>query len=181
MITRPEETARVVGAAPTRPAAALGALAQASAAAASEPTLRGALGVLAAGVARAAGAEVAVIRVVDPAAQFVTAHAVASASPAVEAELEGTAFPFSELGPDEIDEPEALPKTVAAAAGRVAAGVVLQLPSRSGNQLDGSLELMRLAVPFSEEERVVARLAVSHAGLLIRLFRGMDALENDGA
>src|SRR6266571_3965409 len=181
MRARPQQSERVPGALVARSVEALKALAEAGVAAATASSLREGLGALAEATARAAGADVAVIRVVYPAAQCLTACAVASASSAIEAELEGTRFPISDLALEEVDDLAALPEAVARAAKRVRATAVLQLPIRPGDEPEGSIELLRADVPFSEAERALARLAVAQAGLVIRCFDGTGGLDDDGA
>jgi serine phosphatase RsbU (regulator of sigma subunit) len=109
-----------------------------------------------------------VVRVADDDRGYLIACAVAGASIAVAAELEGTRVPIDELSPDEVDELELLPDAVARAAERVRATAVLQLPVAVGGDVDGSLELMRAGVAFDESERHVARLAAAQAALAIR-------------
>ncbi|TMA51133.1 MAG: GAF domain-containing protein, partial [Deltaproteobacteria bacterium] len=151
---------------------ALEALAEAGAGVASARSIADALGALAEAVARGAGAEVTVVRVVDDERRYLVACAVASASSAVAAELEGTRVPIGEVSPDEVDELEHLPAAVGRAARRARATAVLQLPIMIGDEVDGSLELLRAGVPFDESERRVARVAAVQAALAIRAFGG---------
>jgi serine phosphatase RsbU (regulator of sigma subunit) len=162
---------------------ALEALAEAGVGVASARGIADALGAIAEAAARGAGAEVTVLRVVDDERRYLIACAVASASSAVAAELEGTRVPIDELSPDEVDSLEHLPAAVARAARRAPATAVLQLPVAICDEVDGSLELLRAGPRFDESERRVARLAAAQAALVIRAFgkngaaRGPDAGE----
>ena len=95
MAARLDQAERVPRAALERAGAALEALAEASAGVASAQSLAEALAAIAEPAARAAGADVVVIRVVDDRRQDLIACAVASESKAVAAELEGTRVPTS--------------------------------------------------------------------------------------
>ena len=150
---------------------ALQALADAGPALGSASTLAAAMEAVARAAARATGAEVVVARVVDELGRELTACAVASASAAVAAELEGSRFSAAELPEDEQDELERMPEAVRRAASRVRATAVVQIPVRAEHQL-GSLELMRAGVPFDESERRLGRVAAVQAALVIRAFRG---------
>jgi serine phosphatase RsbU (regulator of sigma subunit) len=129
---------------------------------------------------RATVADVVVIRVVDPGAECVTASAVASDSVAVAAELEGTRFPLSSLPNAERDDLAALPAVVAAAAKRIDALDVLQLPI-SGAAPDGSVELFSTSHELTDGDRALARLAAAQAALVICRFREGDVGSGDGA
>jgi serine phosphatase RsbU (regulator of sigma subunit) len=153
-------------------AEAIQALAEAGSALGAAATLAGAMEALATATAHAAGAEVAVVRVVDDAAKQLSACAVASASAAVAAELEGSRFPLAELPDGEQDEVDRMPDAVRRAASRVRATAVFQIPVRANGHALGSLELMRAGVGFDEAERRIARLAAGQASLAIRAFRG---------
>jgi ABC-type transporter Mla subunit MlaD len=97
MATRPIETERVPRAALERAAAALAALAEGGADIASAESLADALAAVAESTARAAGAEVVVVRALDEDGRNLVACAVASASTAVAAELEGTRVPVEDV------------------------------------------------------------------------------------
>src|SRR5207245_1972322 len=129
---------------------ALEALAEAGVGVASARGIADALGAIAEAAARGAGAEVTVLRVVDDERRYLIACAVASASSAVAAELEGTRVPIDELSPDEVDSLEHLPASVARAARRARATAVLQLPVAICDEVDGSLELLRAGPRFDE-------------------------------
>jgi serine phosphatase RsbU (regulator of sigma subunit) len=153
-------------------AEAIEALAEAGSAVGGASTLAAAMDALASAAARATGAEVAVVRVVDPAAGQLLSCAVASASAAVAAELEGSRFAVAELPDGEERDLDRMPDAVRRAAERVRATAVFQVPVRAEGRPIGSLELMRAGVPFDEAERRIARLAASQAALAIRAFHG---------
>src|SRR5919201_675432 len=62
-------------------------------------------------------------------------------------------------------DPGRMPAGVRRAAERVNASSILLLPVFVGGEVAGSLELMRDARSFDEEERRLARLAAGQAGL----------------
>ena len=171
MATRPEQTERASRAGLERAADALAALAAGGAEVTSSETLAEALGAIAASAARAAGAEVVVARVLDDDGRHLLACAVASASTAVAAELEGTRIAVEDVARGEVDEIEALPAAVARAAKRIRATAVLQLPVEAGGATEGTLELLRAGLPFDDGERRAARVAATQAALAIRAFR----------
>ncbi len=158
-------------------AGALEGLAEAGLAVVQATTLAAALDLLADAVARAAGAELAVIRVVDPAGAYLTACAVSSLSLSVAAELEGSRFPVADLPESEVDELERAPVAVRRAAERVRATAIFQMPLRAGAEALGSLELLRPAGAFDDEERNFGRIAATQATLAINAFRGRHATE----
>ena len=172
MATRPFQTERAS-------VAALEALAEAGAGLASAASLADAFGAIAETVARAAAAEVVVARVLDDDGRHLIACAVASHSTAVAAELEGTRVPLADVAAEEVDDLEALPRTVAQAARRVGATAVLQIPMAVDGAVGGSLELMRAGVPFDDGDRRVARLAAAQAALAIRAFGGNGVAHAD--
>jgi serine phosphatase RsbU (regulator of sigma subunit) len=119
--------------------------------------LRPALELLADAAARATGADVAVVRVVDPLDGTLVARAVAPLHSALAAELAGSRVP-----PDELED----------AAARVAdrartAGVVV--PARIGERIVGSIELLRAVRPFDAEEHGLADLAAAQLALTVRM------------
>src|SRR5690348_3885455 len=181
MATRPEQTERASRAAPERAAAALAALAEGGADVASSETLTEALAAIAESTARAAGAEVVVARVRDDDESGLVACAVASASTAVAAELEGTRISLDDVETVEVDDVESLPAAAARAAKRIRATAVLQLPVGAGGAIDGTLELMRAGLPFDDDERLVASVAATQAALAIRAFRGNGIVGADEA
>src|SRR5207247_3995407 len=132
-----DQTERLPQAALARAGEALAALAEAGSGLASADGLADALGAIAEPTARAVRADVVVVRVVDDDRQHLIACAVASASTAVAAELEGTRVPVDELSRDEVDDLGMVPRAVARAAHRVSATAVLQVPIGTGNELEG--------------------------------------------
>jgi serine phosphatase RsbU (regulator of sigma subunit) len=177
MAVRPDQTERAPQPPLVRAGEALAALAEAGAGLASAHGLADALRAIAEPTARASGADAVVVRVVDDERRHVIAWAVASDSTAVAAELEGTRLPVDDLSRDEVDDFGKLPSGVARAAGRMGATAVLLVPIATGNELEGSLELMRAGGPFDEADRRVARLAAAQAALAIRAFRGHGAVQ----
>jgi serine phosphatase RsbU (regulator of sigma subunit) len=171
MAVRSEQRVRTSRASLARAADALGALADAGATAAAADGLGGALRTIAQALGRTTGAEAAVIRVAEPDGTQLRACAVAGTSTAVAAELEGTLLPLASLAALEVDKLDELPATVARAARRVRATAVLQLPVTAADEVVGSIELLRIGVPFDETERMVARFAAAQAALAIRAFR----------
>lgn len=122
-------------------AAALDAFAAASLRLAEGSTLNEALAAIAEAAANATAADVVVVRVADPAGDCLTARAGSIASSALAAELEGSRFPLTELGRDEVDDPARLPEAVRRAAERARAAAVLQIPLHRDEQPLGSMEL----------------------------------------
>ncbi len=162
-------------------AESLQALADAGSGVGSAPTLAAAMSTLTAALARATGAEVVVARVVDHAGEQLTACAVASASAAVAAELEGSRFPVADLPREEQTDLSLMPDGVRRAATRVRATAVVQIPVVADGHILGSLELMRAGVPFDDGERQLGRFAAAQSALAIRAFNGsVDATAADG-
>jgi serine phosphatase RsbU (regulator of sigma subunit) len=120
--------------------------------------------------ARAARADVVVVRVADEARVSLTACAVATTSAAVGAELEGSRLPLAGIPEDEATDADRLPDGVRRAAQRVGASTVLLIPVQVDGRLEGSVELMRVGDPFGDAERRLARLAAGQAALAIRAF-----------
>jgi serine phosphatase RsbU (regulator of sigma subunit) len=140
-----------------------------------------ALQIVADAAARAAEAEVAIVRVADGARGRLNAAAVATASTAVAAELEGSWLALEDVPKSEVSDQGRLPDAVRSAAERVRAPHVLLLPLLAEGEPRGSLELMRSGSPFGERELQLARLAAAQAGLAMRAFgadgtgRGLDS------
>jgi serine phosphatase RsbU (regulator of sigma subunit) len=153
----------------------LDALAEAGVAVGLAGNLSEAMQVVAEAAGRAAGAEVVLARVADDAGRTLKACAVATSSPAVAAELEGSRLPLADVPDHEVSDPAELPEAVRRAAERVSAGVATLIPIRVDGLVRGSLELMRAHSPFTEEERRLARLAAAQASLVIRAFGLEDA------
>jgi serine phosphatase RsbU (regulator of sigma subunit) len=122
---------------------------------------------LVAAVAAATGSEVVVARVVDDTGGFLLARAVAPASSALAAEIEGSRVAVDEVEDGEVSEPERLPPAVRRLAVRVRAASSLQLPATAGDRLVGTLELMRGSGSFSDTERAVARFAAGQLALAV--------------
>jgi serine phosphatase RsbU (regulator of sigma subunit) len=150
----------------------LEALAQAGLALGLADSLSEAMQTVAEAAARAVGAEVVVVRVVDDARASLNACAVAASSAAVGAELEGSRLPLAGLPENEVSEAEHLPESLRRAAERVQASSVLLIPVRIDGRVEGSVELMRKGDAFDDVERRLARLAAGQAALAIRAFEG---------
>ena len=131
-----------------------------------------ALQIVAEAAARAADAEVVLVRIADGARARLSTAAVATASIAVAAELEGSWLLLDELPEGEESDPARLPEAVRNAAERVRAPHVVLLPLFAEGEARGSLELMRGGSPFDERELQLARLAAAQAALVIRAFAG---------
>ncbi len=154
---------------------ALTQLAQAADLVACGADLREALQSIAEAAALATGAELAVVRLLDPVDGQFAAVAVAASSRARAAEVEGTRFPAGELGAEEVADLEQLPATIRRIAGRYRSDGVLQLPISAGNGPVASLELLRVGGRFDDRNAVLARLAASHVALCLRAARNGTA------
>ncbi len=155
------------------PAEALATLTRAVAAAAGRSALDEALRDVAAAALAVAGADVAIVRVLDAAGGRLEALAVAGPAP-LAAELEGGRLPVAELPEEPLLELDAAPEAVRRAAERAAASQLLLVPVR----VDGaaaSLELLRAGEPFAREQRLAAELAAAQLGLVLRAFAGSGA------
>jgi len=150
------------------PAAALEALADAGVAVAAGATLTDALVLVAEAAARAGGAEVCVVRVLDPAGGTLSARAVA-ASAALAAELEGTRIAVGELPAEPIDDVAAAPAAVRRAAARAGARSLLLVPVSLARRTVASVELLR-SRPFGIDERRSALLAAGQVALVLRAY-----------
>jgi serine phosphatase RsbU (regulator of sigma subunit) len=133
-------------------------------------TLDDALAEIARAAAESTAAEVAVVRVLDPAAGTLRARAVTAASPALAAELEGSRFALAELPADEVVGPDALPPAIRGTAGRVDAEASVLVPVCGPEGPVGTLELYRSRGPFRPRDLLVARLAAAHVALTARAF-----------
>jgi serine phosphatase RsbU (regulator of sigma subunit) len=120
--------------------------------------------------ARATRADVVVARVADEVQRRLNACAVASASAALAAELEGSRIPLDDFPDDEEHEVGVLPDGIRRAAERVGAPHVLLIPLHVDGAVRGSLELMRRELPFVDSDRQLARIAAAQATLVIRAF-----------
>jgi serine phosphatase RsbU (regulator of sigma subunit) len=150
------------------PAAALEALADAGVAVAAGATLTEALVLVAEAAARAGGAEVCVVRVLDPAGESLSARAV-SASAALAAELEGTRVAVEELPAEPLDDLGAAPAAVRRAAARVGARSLLLVPVLLAGRALASVELLGSG-DFGIDERRAALLAAAHVALVLRAY-----------
>ena len=88
-------------------------------------SLSEAMQIVAQAAARAARAEVVVVRVADGARTSLNACAVATGSAAVGAELEGSRLPLGDVPDQEVSDSEHLPESVRRAAERVQASSVV--------------------------------------------------------
>jgi serine phosphatase RsbU (regulator of sigma subunit) len=150
----------------------LDALAEAGLSLGLSGSLAEAMQTVAEAAARVAGAEVVVVRVVDDAGTSLNACAVATSSPAIGAELQGSRLPVADVSAEEVSEAGRLPEGVRRVAERVRASSVLLIPVQVDGRLEGSVELMRAGVAFDDAERRLARLAAGQAALAIRAFAG---------
>jgi serine phosphatase RsbU (regulator of sigma subunit) len=170
VIVEPGQRERAVAGAASRPGEAMAALAGAGGAIAAASTLVEALQPIAEAAAAAARAEVAVIRARENGGTRLLAHAVASASSAVAAELEATWLGVDEVSAGEVDDLAQAPDTLARAARRARATVVFQVPVLVGDEIAGTVELLRAGVPFDATERHIARVVAAHVALAVRAF-----------
>jgi serine phosphatase RsbU (regulator of sigma subunit) len=156
--------------------APLEALAASGRALAEGVTLVETLEAIARAAADAAGASVAVVRVLEGDGGL-RARVVVGESAAVAAELEGSRLSPADVS-GEADESDPLPAAVSAAAARAGAAAVLLEPVTAGGALVGTLELMRAQGSFRDEERLLARMAADHVASAIRTF---DRARRNGA
>jgi serine phosphatase RsbU (regulator of sigma subunit)/uncharacterized protein YigA (DUF484 family) len=129
---------------------------------------------LAGAVATATGADVVIARVGDEG--HLVARAVHAASAAVAAELEGSRVRLGDLGAEEVEFPSApgdpaAPAAIRRAAARAGAPVVRVVPVVLGDEVVGTLELLKSGLPFSFRERTLARVAAAHFAVAVRLER----------
>src|SRR4051794_9107110 len=130
--------------------------------------LRSALGAIAGAAAEATGADVAVVRVLDPEGHLV-ARALAPAGSSLGAEIAGTRTTCEVIAAGEV------PEATRRAADRARAAGVLVLPARDDARIVGSVELVRVADEFAADERAAAALAATLVALAVR------TLGTDGA
>ena len=152
------------------PAPSLAVLVRGVTGAAVAASLAEALRILADAARAVTGAEIALLRALDPAGGDLEAVAVA-APRTLAAEFEGTALTAAELPDEPLDDLEQAPPAVRRAAVRIGATQLLLVPLRA----DGyavSLELLRASEPFSSEQRLAAELCAAHAALVLRAFAG---------
>jgi serine phosphatase RsbU (regulator of sigma subunit) len=118
--------------------------------------------------AEVTGADLVVARLGDDGG--LTARAVHAASPALQAELEGSRISAGSMPAEERDELLQLPRSLRRAAEQLGATAVLQVPVRAGQAVVGSLELMRRRGAFDERERALARTAAEQVALARRAY-----------
>ena len=163
---------RLAGAAGV-PVAALAALGRALASAAQRPSLAAALDDLAGAAKAAAAADLALVRVLDPAGEQLETIAVAGPAP-LAAELAGTIMPASDLPETALTALEGAPPAARRAAERAGAAAFFLVPLRTA-----TLELYRSVGEFSRDERLAAELAAGQTALVLRAFEprpgGADA------
>jgi serine phosphatase RsbU (regulator of sigma subunit) len=154
----------------------LEALADAGVALGQARSLNEALGTIASALLAAAEAGLVVIRALDQTTGALRTGAIATGSPAVAAELEGTLLPLEDVPELEQDDLRRLPRPVRLAAERMQASAAFLIPILVDGRTEGSLELMRDGPDFGEDERRLARLGAGQAALTLRAFRnGADA------
>jgi serine phosphatase RsbU (regulator of sigma subunit) len=148
-------------------------------------TLTEALQAIADAVRRAAGADAVVARAADESGGSLNALGVATRSPSLSAELEGSRLPLADAPEAEESSRERLPDAVRRAAERTRADHAALFPVHVDGALRGTLELLRTGPPFSELELRLARLGAAQAALAIRAFgrngAGAHALDSRAA
>ncbi len=138
-------------------------------------TLTEALQAVADAVRRAAGADAVVARATDESGRDLNAVGVATRSPALSAELEGSRLPLADVPAAEESNRERLPDAVRRAAERIRADHAVLFPVHVDGALRGTLELLRSGPPFSDLEVRLARVGAAQASLAIRAFSGNGA------
>ena len=118
--------------------------------------------------AQAAGADLVIVRVLEPDGSL-RARALTATSQVLSAELEGSRYPFA--GGEVAEE---LARSVERTAARVGAETGLVVPILAGEQTAGSIELYRARDPLGPREERVARLAAAQAALALRAFGGAN-------
>jgi serine phosphatase RsbU (regulator of sigma subunit) len=123
------------------------------------------LAALADALAAGTGADTVVLRLADRPSGRLVARAVASASPALAAQLEGTWISVDESG-GELASLHSAAEGLRSVADRAGAGTVLAVPVEAGGERLGVVELLRTAGAFSQAERTLAKLAASQMAVL---------------
>ena len=141
-------------------------------------TLTEALQAVAEAVRRAAGADAVVARAMDESGRDLNALGVATRSPALTAELEGSRLPLADVPATEESDRERLPEAVRRAAERIRANHAALFPVRVDGELRGTLELLRSGPLFSDVDVRLARIGAAQASLAIRAFSGNGAGTN---
>ncbi len=136
-------------------------LADAAAEVAATADLRAALIAIARVAARAMEADLAVLRVLDADGDL-AARALAPEGSALGAEIAGTRSECEPIAAGEASE------SVRRAGERVRAAGVLTVAARAGGRVVGSVELVRIASPFGEDDRAVADLVAAQLALALR-------------
>jgi serine phosphatase RsbU (regulator of sigma subunit) len=136
-------------------------LADAAAEVAATADLRAALTAIARVAARAAAADLAVLRMVDAQGDL-AARAVAPEGSALGAEVAGSRSACEPIAAGDPSE------SVRRAAERVRAAGILVVTARAGGRVVGSVELLRIAAPFDEDDRAVADLVAAQLALALR-------------
>ncbi|MFL5927792.1 MAG: SpoIIE family protein phosphatase [Gaiellaceae bacterium] len=136
-------------------------LARAAAEVAASTDFRAALAALARAAVTATRADLAVVRIVDAEGALV-ARAQAPEGSALAAEVAGTRTSSDQVAADAVPEP------TLRAARRVGAAGVVALPVRVGGRVAGSIELVRIAEDFDDEELATAELIAAHVALAVR-------------
>ena len=145
--------------------AALGAFAEATERLSVTATVEERLTALAEAAATAVHADAVVVRLLDPASRTLVVRAVASSSPAVAAELEGSRVPAS-AAPTHGDAPSALPEDLRRLAARAGAEAALVVPVRGRDGQIGTVELLRGRRPFDRGERLLAELTAGQVAFV---------------
>ncbi|MGZ8694467.1 MAG: SpoIIE family protein phosphatase [Gaiellaceae bacterium] len=140
------------------------------------------LAALADALAAGTGADTVVLRLADRASGRLVARAVASASPVLAAELEGTWVPLAEGG-GQLGSLHDAASGLRGVAQRAGSGSVIAVPVEAGGERLGVVELLRTAGAFSQAERTLARLAASQMAVLAgwRVGAEPDDRPRDGA
>ncbi|MDX6512931.1 MAG: hypothetical protein QOE36_2435 [Gaiellaceae bacterium] len=133
------------------------------------PTLTGSLRRLVTGAVAATGADVGVVRVLDPGSSCLVARAAHGGSDALVAELEGSRIPLGEVPEQEVDDLEDAPLAVRRAAERADAEALIMVPVAGASGPVATLELFRCRGAFDDAEHDLARLAAAQAGLVLRV------------
>jgi serine phosphatase RsbU (regulator of sigma subunit) len=120
-------------------------------------SLDAALGAIADAVSGAAGADVAVVRVLDDSGRLLEARAVTASSTSIAAELQGSRIAQDAGGGEGVQS----------TAQRLGLAVALELPIAFGERELGQLELFRRAQPFTAAEEAIGRLAAEHAAIAL--------------
>ncbi len=136
-------------------------LADAAAEVAATADLRAALIAIARVAARAVEADLAVLRVLEADGDL-AARALAPEGSALGAEIAGTRSACEPIAAGEASE------SVRRAGERVRAAGTLTVAARAGGRVVGSLELVRIASPFGDDDRAVADLVAAQLALAVR-------------